>query len=92
MQRNDLEMIRELNREQLERTGDAEIASRMQAYELAFRMQASAPGLIDISDEPPFAHEMYGLNDDVTRDYGMTCLIARRLVERGVRFVLNQHA
>lgn len=92
IQRNDLEMIRELNREQLERTGDAEIASRMEAYELAFRMQASAPGLIDISDEPAFLHEMYGLNDEVTRDYGMTCLLARRLVERSVRFVLSQHA
>ena len=92
MQRKDLEMIRELNREQLERTGDAEIASRMAAYELAFRMQASAPSLIDISDEPASIREMYGLNDEATRDYGMTCLLARRLVERGVRFVLNQHA
>ena len=92
MQRQDLDMIRELNRKQAERTGDAEIASRIAAYELAFRMQASAPGLIDISDEPESMREMYGLNDDVTRAYGTTCLLARRLVERGVRFVLNQHA
>lgn len=92
MQRRDLDMIRQLNQEQFERTGDAEIASRIGAYELAFRMQASAPGLIDISDEPESIREMYGLNDDVTRDYGTTCLLARRLIERGVRFVLNQHA
>lgn len=92
MQQRDLEMIRELNRDQIERTGDAEIASRIEAYELAFRMQASAPGLIDISDEPESIREMYGLNAKETRAYGMTCLLARRLVEKGVRFVLNQHA
>ena len=92
MQRRDLQMITELNREQIERTGDAEIASRIAAYELAFRMQASAPGLIDISDEPEWIREMYGLNAKETGAYGMTCLLARRLVEKGVRFVLNQHA
>ena len=92
MQRQDLEMIRALNRQQAERTGDREIASRIAAYELAFRMQASAPGLIDISDEPESMREMYGLDQEETRAYGTTCLLARRLVERGVRFVLNQHA
>ena len=92
MQRADLDLIRELNREQLARTGDQEIASRIASYELAFRMQASAPRLIDVSDEPESIREMYGLNSDQTRDYGMTCLLARRLIERGVRFVLNQHA
>ena len=92
MQRQDLEMIQGLNRAQIDRTGDAEIASRIAAYELAFRMQASAPGLIDISDEPESIREMYGLNAEETRGYGTTCLLARRLVERGVRFVLNQHA
>ena len=92
MQRADLDLIRELNLEQLARTGDQEIAARIASYELAFRMQASAPSLIDVSDEPEHMREMYGLNSDETRDYGMTCLLARRLVERGVRFVLNQHA
>ncbi len=92
MQRADLDLIRELNREHLARTGDQEIAARIESYELAFRMQASAPSLIDISDEPEPVREMYGLNADETRDYGMTCLLARRLIERGVRFVLNQHA
>ncbi|MXY71099.1 MAG: DUF1501 domain-containing protein [Acidobacteriia bacterium] len=92
MQRADLDLIRELNLEQLARTGDQEIAARIASYELAFRMQASAPSLIDVSDEPERTREMYGLNSDETRDYGMTCLLARRLIERGVRFVLNQHA
>ena len=92
MQRQDLDMIRALNREQAERTGDREIASRIAAYELAFRMQASAPGLIDISDETESMRAMYGLDQEETRAYGTTCLLARRLVERGVRFVLNQHA
>ncbi len=92
MQREDLDLIRELNRKQLARTGDQEIAARIASYELAFRMQASAPGLIEISDEPRHVREMYGLHADETRDYGMACLLARRLVERGVRFVLNQHA
>ncbi len=92
MQRQDLDMIRHLNQEHLDQTGDAEIASRIGAYELAFRMQAAAPGLIDTSDEPEAIRSMYGLDDDSTRAYGQTCLLARRLVERGVRFVLNQHA
>lgn len=92
MQRADLDLIRELNLEQLARTGDQEIAARVASYELAFRMQASAPSLIDVSDEPEPMREMYGLNSDESRDYGMTCLLARRLIERGVRFVLNQHA
>ena len=92
MQRADLDLIRELNLEQLARTGDQEIAARVASYELAFRMQASAPSLIDVSDEPERMREMYGLNSDETRAYGMTCLLARRLIERGVRFVLNQHA
>ena len=92
MQRADLDLIRELNLEQLARTGDQEIAARIASYELAFRMQASAPSLIDVSDEPEPMREMYGLNSDETRDYGMTTLLARRLIERGVRFVLNQHA
>lgn len=92
MQREDLDMIRQLNQEQLDRTGDAEIAARIEAYELAFRMQAAAPDLIDVADEPEAVRRMYGLHEKETRAYGTTCLLARRLVERGVRFVLNQHA
>ena len=92
MQRRDLDMIRELNQAHLERTGDQEIASRIAAYELAFRMQSEAPGLVDFSDEPGHIREMYGLDEKATGEYGASCLLARRLVERGVRFVLNQHA
>lgn len=92
MQREDLDLIRALNARQLAESGDPAIAARIQAYELAFRMQAEAPQLIDISGESESTHEMYGLNDEATREYGTTCLLARRLVERGVRFVLNQHA
>lgn len=92
MQRRDLDVIRDLNQAHLERTGDREIASRIAAYELAYRMQAAAPGLIDVSDEPERVREMYGLNDKASAEYGASCLLARRLVERGVRFVLNQHA
>lgn len=55
-------------------------------------MQASAPGLIDISDEPEPMRAIYGLDLEEYRAYATTCLLARRLVERGVRFVLNQHA
>ena len=91
-QRQDLDVIRDLNQAHLERTGDREIASRIAAYELAYRMQAAAPGLIDISDEPEHVRERYGLNDKASAEYGASCLLARRLVERGVRFVLNQHA
>ena len=91
-QRQDLDVIRDLNQSHLERTGDREIASRIAAYELAYRMQAAAPGLIDISDEPEHVRERYGLNDKASAEYGASCLLARRLVERGVRFVLNQHA
>jgi hypothetical protein len=92
MQREDLDVIRDLNQVHLDRTGDQEIASRIASYELAYRMQAAAPGLIDMSDEPEHIREMYGLNEKATGEYGATCLLARRLVERGVRFVLNQHA
>ena len=92
MQRQDLDAIRDLNQAHLERTGDWEIASRIASYELAFRMQAAAPGLIDFSDEPEHIRRMYGLDEETTQAYGTSCLLARRLVERGVRFVLNQHA
>ncbi len=92
MQREDLDVIRDLNQLHLDRTGDQEIASRIASYELAYRMQAAAPGLIDTSGEPEHIREMYGLNEKATGEYGATCLLARRLVERGVRFVLNQHA
>ena len=92
MQRADLDALRALNEERRLVTGDEEIASRIASYELAFRMQTSAPDLLDFSDEPEHIREMYGLNEELTQPYGSNCLLARRMVERGVRFVMLAHA
>src|SRR4029434_4871066 len=62
------------------------------SYELAFRMQMAAPGLLDFSSEPASILEMYGVNREPTRPYAVNCLLARRMVERGVRFVMLAHA
>jgi uncharacterized protein (DUF1501 family) len=64
-----------------------ELDSRIAAYELAFRMQSAAPEAVDIQRESEATRKLYGIDNDVTRDFGVRCLIARRLVERGVRFV-----
>ena len=100
-----LQAIGALNRHHHERVGDEEIQSRIAAYELAFRMQSAAPELIDLSDEPRSIQEEYGLgrSEGSLRAYGQeskgqfhtfarNCLLARRLVERGVRFVNLYHA
>lgn len=91
-QRARLDAIRDLNQHHLDTTGDREIASRIHSYELAYRMQTSGPELLDFSKESPATLEMYGVNKDSTRAYATNCLLARRLVERGVRFVLLMHA
>ncbi|MBI4903928.1 MAG: DUF1501 domain-containing protein [Acidobacteria bacterium] len=91
-QRLRLDAMKELNEEHLEATGDAEIASRIHSYELAYRMQMSAPELLDFSKEPAATLDMYGLNKDKTKPFATNCLLARRLVERGVRFVMCMHA
>src|SRR5688572_31249593 len=70
-----------------ERPGDTQLDARQAAYELAFRMQASAPEAVDLSQEPEKTKEAYGLNRKETAEFGTRCLLARRLVERGVRFV-----
>ena len=72
-------------------TGDMEIASRIASYELAFRMQMAAPELMDLSKESPATLEMYGVNEETTKQFGTNCLLARRMVERGVRFVMLMH-
>jgi hypothetical protein len=69
------------------RPGNPELDARIASYELAARMQMSATDALDISQETAATQEMYGLNNDVTASYGRRCLMARRLVERGVRFV-----
>ena len=91
-QRIALDAIRDLNQARLDETGDLEIASRIESYELAYRMQKAAPELADLSSEPAHIREMYGVDDPVTKQFGTNCLLARRLVERGVRFVLMMHA
>jgi Uncharacterized protein conserved in bacteria len=91
-QRARLDLLKELNEDHLARTGDLEISSRIHAYELAYRMQMSAPELLDFSKEPQSIKEMYGIDQETTRAFGTNCLLARRLVERGVRFVLLMHA
>src|SRR5439155_2050279 len=84
-QRARLDVIRDLNQMHLTQTGDSEIASRIASYELAFRMQAAAPELLDFSKESPSTMEMYGVNQEPTKQFGTHCLLARRMVERGVR-------
>lgn len=64
-----------------------DLAARMESYELAYRMQMEVPDVVDIDGESDSTREMYGMNDKVTRDFGKQCLMARRLVEKGVRFV-----
>lgn len=83
-----LEYLAELNREHLARhPGELDLEARIASYELAARMQSAAKEAVDISQETEATHKLYGLDDPKTKDYGTRCLIARRLVERGVRFV-----
>lgn len=87
-QQNTLGLINRLNqRHRQDRSEDSQLAARQSAYELAFRMQAAAPEVVDLSREPMRIKQMYGLDDPQTAEFGHRCLLARRLVERGVRFV-----
>jgi hypothetical protein len=87
-QRGSLDLLRRMNREHLERCpGDTQLEARMASYELALRMQARTPEAVDLSKEPAPTRELYGLDRKETEDLGSKCLLARRLVERGVRFV-----
>lgn len=80
--------LRELNRDHLSRhPGELDLEARMASYELAARMQSAAKEAVDISQETAATHELYGLNEPETKEFGTRCLIARRLIERGVRFV-----
>jgi hypothetical protein len=87
-QRRTLDLVQSLNRRHFhERDQNDELAARISAYELAFRMQASAPELVDIRRETNETLSLYGIDQDETREFGTRCLLARRMVERGVRFV-----
>jgi uncharacterized protein (DUF1501 family) len=106
LQAANLDAINQLNQHQLQRTGDSEIASRIASYELAFRMQSAAPSALDLSDESQKTLDDYGVDraepadvksnigggKDVYKTFARNCLYARRLVERGVRFVTLMHA
>jgi uncharacterized protein (DUF1501 family) len=90
LQRDSLDAIRSMNQARLEATGDPEIATRINSFEMAFRMQSSAPELMDLSKEPKQILEMYGAEPGKP-SFANNCLLARRLVERGVRFVQLFH-
>jgi hypothetical protein len=88
VQREQLDLLQELNGRHLRgRPGGQELASRIETYELAYRMQAEVPDAVDLSREDARTLEMYGVGKEPTAEFGRNCLIARRLVERGVRFV-----
>ncbi len=87
-QRAQLDLLAELNRAHAAaRPGEGELEARIQSYELAYRMQTAAPEAVDLRHESDETKRLYGLDRDVTRFFGTQCLMARRLVERGVRFV-----
>jgi hypothetical protein len=89
MQRLSLDTIAQLNERRFRHVQDPEIQARIASYELAFRMQKAAPELIDLANENPATLEAYGANrkDDLQKRFATSCLLARRMVERGVRFV-----
>ncbi len=87
-QRATLDFINKLDKmEERARTGDSTLEARIASYELAWRMQSAAPDAVDISKETDATKKLYGIGEGVTDDFGRKCLLARRLVERGVRFV-----
>ncbi|MEY4177173.1 MAG: hypothetical protein RLY70_747, partial [Planctomycetota bacterium] len=91
-QRRVLDFSQQLNRQYLAaQNDDSNLAARIAAYELAYRMQSAAPEAVDLSKESDKVKSLYGLDNDITRSFGTQCLNARRLVERGVRFVQLYH-
>ena len=86
LRRQSIDAINRINRAEYEEARDPEILSRISQYELAFRMQASVPGTMNIEDEPAYIHEMYGTTPGKS-SLANNCLLARKLVEKGVRFV-----
>ena len=86
-----LDAVRKLNARRLAETGDEEIATRINAYEMAYRMPSSAPELMDTNQESRETLDLYGIKDPKETSFARNCLLARRLVERGVRFVQLYH-
>ena len=92
-QRLALDLLAKVNREHLRLTGPAqELETRINSFELAFRMQAAMPAVEDLSAEPAEMLKLYGLDEKVTEDFGRQCLLARRFAERGVRFIQVTHS
>jgi len=92
IQRQEIDYSQVLNRKQLEMTGpDRALEGRIESFELAFRMQAEAPDLQDLSGESEATKKLYGLDNPVTEDFGRQCLMARRFSEKGVRFIQVSH-
>ena len=91
-QQRKLEFLRQVNEKHIEeRSANTDLEARIQSYELAFRMQAEAPEAIDLESETQQTKSLYGLDEKETETYGRQCLMARRLVERGVRFIQLYH-
>jgi uncharacterized protein (DUF1501 family) len=90
LQRDSLDLIGSLNRRRLDASGDPEIATRIASYEMAFRLQSSAPELMDLGQETRETLELYGA-DPAKPSFARACLLARRMIERGVRFVNIYH-
>ena len=91
-QRAQLDFLKQLNEDHLAATPDPVLESRINSYELAFRMQTSMPEIQDIRGETEATRNLYGLDNPVTEDFGRQCLMARRFAERGVRFVQVSHS
>ena len=91
LRRTMLDGLAKLNALQQQQDGDPEIATRIEQYEMAFRMQASVPELTNVADEPESTFDMYGPHSKTAGSYAANCLMARRMVERGVRFVQLYH-
>jgi uncharacterized protein (DUF1501 family) len=87
LQRDTLDLVGDFNRMQLEAVGDPEIATRIASHEMAFRLQQSAPELTDLSGEPQSTLDLYGITDIKKPSYARACLLARRMIERGVRYI-----
>ncbi|MEM9659795.1 MAG: DUF1501 domain-containing protein, partial [Planctomycetota bacterium] len=88
LQRDLLDALAKMNqRHRADRLDQNDLAARIASYELAFKMQSSAPEAVDVSQETQATRDLYGIDEAKTRDFGMRCLLARRLVERGVRFI-----
>ena len=89
--RRELNYIADLNRHQLDLWGDPEIASRINQYEMAFKMQSSVPDAVNLKEEPDYIYELYGEEAKIPGTYAYNCLLARRLVEKDVKFVQLYH-